>query len=79
MARISAFYKMTADVSAHPTSVDCGYQSLTAQDGTKLLQLSTFGSTARKSGPKVSQTLQIDRVGAEALAQILRNAFPEIR
>jgi hypothetical protein len=60
----------------HPTTVDCGWQVVTGPE--PHLQLSTYGSDLRQSRPKVSQTIQIDRSGAEELMKIIRSAFPEI-
>jgi 5-methylcytosine-specific restriction protein B len=68
---------MTSNVRTHPTDVDCGYQVVHADEGT-LLQLSTYGSDARKSDKKVSQTLQVDRDVARQLIAVLRTAFPGI-
>lgn len=78
MARIESFFEMTADVSPHPTTVECGYQILHREIGGDLLQLSTFGSSTRQSEPKVSQTLQLDRPAAASLLTLLRQAFPGI-
>lgn len=50
-------------------------QVVSLSDGTTLLQLSSFGSDARASGAKVSQTLQFDRDTALALAQRIHGCF----
>ncbi len=41
-----------------------------------LLQLSSFGSDARASSPKVSQTLQFDRDSAQRLRDYIDRTFP---
>ena len=67
-----------SDLRPHATEVDCAYQVVQGDGGASLLQLSTYGSDNRKSGPKVSQTLQLDEEAAAALVDILRSAFPLI-
>lgn len=78
MARLRSLEKGTQNVRAHPTEVDCFHQMINADDGTRLLHLSTFGSDDRQSGPKSSQSLQIDEATARELVAILRVAFPRI-
>lgn len=75
MARVRSIEQIASNVRSHPTEVDCGWQLLDSPDG-RLLQLSTYGSDARKSQPKVSQTLQFDRVAAAELIRALRSTFP---
>lgn len=77
MARIRSIHPITSNVKPHPTLVDCGYQIVQSPEGT-LLHLSTYGSDQRKSEPKVSQTLQLDRKTASQLIEIMRQTFPEI-
>lgn len=78
MARLRSLEKGTQDVRAHPTEVDCSHQVITAPDGTRLLHLSTFGSDQRRSGPKSSQSLQIDEATARELMAVIRSTFPGI-
>jgi hypothetical protein len=75
MARIRSLTPATGDSRQHPTEVDCTYQVIHGKREL-LLQLSTYGSDDRRSQPKVSQTLQIDRKQAAELVRILRDAFP---
>ena len=77
MAVITEFVEQRSNAGRHPTEVQCGWQVVQVGDE-KLLQLSTYGSDHRASGPKVSQTMQLDRAGAEALVTILRSTFPGI-
>ena len=79
VARIRSFLQTSLESREHPTEVDCGYQTVTGATGEVLLQLATFGSDHRKSQPKVSQTLQLNREAAALLIDILRTAFPGIR
>jgi len=78
MARLRSFAKGTQNVKAHPTEVDCFHQVITAPDGTRLLHLTTFGSDHRRSGPKSSQSLQIDESTARELMAVIRATFPKI-
>lgn len=45
-------------------------------DGTRAVQLETYGSDERKMQGKTSQTIEIDRDRAADLIRILREAFP---
>jgi 5-methylcytosine-specific restriction protein B len=75
MARIRSLAPSHGDSRVHPTEVDCGWQVLRTADGTRLLQLSTYGSDDRQSQPKVSQTIQLDRDVARQLVQVLQETF----
>lgn len=78
MARIRSFFRDARVSTLHPTEVECGYQILTSDDGGRLLQLSTYGSDARKSEKKVSQTIQLDEAMAGELDALLRDTFPTL-
>ena len=45
------------------------------RDGRKLLQIDTHGRSTRENPGKQSQTIQLDKEGAAALFQILKNEF----
>ena len=75
MARIRSIAKALATGKLHPTEVDAEWSVVGAADGSKLLQLSTFGSDARVSSPKVSQTIQVDAAMARKLRDILEETF----
>jgi hypothetical protein len=79
MARIREFQQGTQAISEHRTEVECAHQTLVSSEGQKLLHLSTFGSADRVSGPKSSQSLQLDEKSARALLDIIHNAFPSLR
>jgi hypothetical protein len=51
---------------------------LEAADGTRYLHLTTFGSDNRRSGPKSSQSIQLDEETARALVAVIRKTFPSI-
>lgn len=77
MARIKEFFETHNSAKPHPTEVECGYQKVLTGSG-PLLQLSTYGSDARQSEKKVSQTLQLDEQGAAELLRIIRLTFPTL-
>jgi hypothetical protein len=76
VARLRSLEAGTQDVSVHPTEVDCFYQTVIGPDGTRYLHLSTFGSDARRSGPKSSQSIQLDETTARKLVVIIKETFP---
>lgn len=78
MARLRSIEKGTQDVKKHPTEVDCFYQVININDGDVLLHLTTFGSDHRRSGPKSSQSLQVDEARARELVALIRTTFPSI-
>jgi 5-methylcytosine-specific restriction protein B len=75
MARVRELVQDDRHGRPHPTEVECGWQVVTGEHGERLLQLSTYGSDDRKSEKKVSQTIQLDRVGATQLIEIIRETF----
>ncbi|MCK0093732.1 hypothetical protein MWU77_23460 [Rhodococcus sp. F64268] len=77
MARIRSIAEGTQKIRAHDSEVDCFYNVLD-EDDLRLLHLTTFGSDYRKSKPKSSQSIQIDRDMAVQLIEVLLKAFPDI-
>ncbi|MFD9828645.1 hypothetical protein ACFWXB_14325 [Tsukamurella tyrosinosolvens] len=77
MAQIRSISVGTQSVRRHPTSVDCFYSEVVDSDG-KLLHLSTFGSDARQSPAKSSQSIQIDEAIAGQLLQVILQTFPSL-
>lgn len=77
MAIIKSISKGTQSVKLHPTQVDMFYQVVTGNDGRRYLHLSTFGSPERVSGPKSSQSIQIDAEIAQRLSALLAETFGE--
>jgi hypothetical protein len=75
MARVKELFRDQRSSSAHPTEVECGWQIVMTAEGSRLLQLSTYGSDDRQSEKKVSQTVQIDRAVARRLVQIMTETF----
>jgi hypothetical protein len=78
MARVRSMQRGTQDVRVHSSEVDCFHQIVEAADGTRYLHLTTFGSDSRRSGPKSSQSIQLDVQTAEALVKVITEAFPGI-
>lgn len=76
MARVRLLLKGKQDVRPHPSEVDCFYQSIDVGGGEWLLHLTKFGSTERMSGPKGSQSIQLDRDAAAALVAVIRSTSP---
>lgn len=76
MARIRKLERIVAAHSSHPTEVDATWSEVLTSEG-PLLQLSTYGSDARASRPKVSQTVQIDYAIATELRFALNKVFGE--
>jgi hypothetical protein len=75
MARVRSFVPGDQVVRIHPTDVECYHQTVDAPDGTRYLHLSTFGSNGRVSGPKSSQSLQLDARRATEPIAIIEAAF----
>lgn len=77
MAQITSFDRVTSDSAGKSrTSVACGYRTIDLSDGTKAVQLVTYGSEERKLTGKASQSIELDREHASALIAILQEAFP---
>ncbi|UJH69570.1 hypothetical protein [Ornithinimicrobium sp. INDO-MA30-4] len=75
MAKVRNLSPGTQRVDVHPTEVDAFYQVVEAEDGTKYLHISTFGSDSRKSAPKMSQAIQLDAQTARELVAVIQDAF----
>lgn len=78
MARVRSFRPSSQHVLPHPTTVECEHR-VVGSGPDRLLHLSTFGSSARLSQRKSSQSLQLDITRARELVDIIIEAFPEIR
>ncbi|NQX28303.1 hypothetical protein HQQ81_13230 [Microbacteriaceae bacterium VKM Ac-2854] len=76
MAKVRSIQYGSQSVKPHTTEVDCFVQEVDAPDGSKIVHISTFGSDERKSKPKSSQTIQLDRMMALELVAYLQHAFP---
>lgn len=74
MARIRSFSFRPAEGHAHPTEVDATW-AIIHNGHDALVQISTYGSDARQSHPKVSQTIQIDEAIAAQVIDVLVDTF----
>ncbi len=75
MSIVTKFVSGGRVLSQHKSSGPCEFQVVIADNGSRLLQLSTFGSDKRKDKGTVAQTIQLDRSRAEELIKILRSTF----
>lgn len=75
MAFVESYIETVGDTSRIHGPVECGWRVFEI-DGRRILQLDTYGSRDRQLPGKVSQTLQLDRAGAEELVRIMTHAFP---
>lgn len=73
--RISAVVSGNQDVKPHPTETKCFTQTVDTPSGERLFHISTFGSTARASAPKSSQSMQFDADTAAALISAMVSTF----
>jgi hypothetical protein len=78
MARVARFEPGGQELRLHESEVTCFFQVIPSQVG-PVLHLSTFGSTGRQSSPKSSQSIQLDRIAAHELFEVMRQAFPDER
>jgi hypothetical protein len=57
------------------TDAECTYSIIQSPDGSKFLQLDTYGSKSRKIPGKVSQSIRFSPRGLAQLKQILDQYF----
>lgn len=75
MAILRSLAPTTQKVKAHSSWVDCEFAIVADSRGEALVHLSTFGSDDRMSHRKSSQSMQVDRVIAEQLVEMLTDVF----
>lgn len=75
MAKIRNLEKLQTSGNRFRSEVDCTYQEVHTADGTKYIQLTTYGSDTRKSDPKSSQTIHLDKDMAQKLIAVLSETF----
>lgn len=78
MALIREFIPLNGQGSVHRSETDAGWAKVLNGDET-LLYIGTYGSEERKSKPKTSQVIQLDRARAADLLKIIEEVFPGIR
>lgn len=75
MALITSFEKQPErDRQSVHEGIPAHY-SVIEKDGKVFVQIDTYGRDSRQEPGKVSQSIQLDRGGAEQLISILKNAF----
>jgi hypothetical protein len=79
MALVERMERLEKDRSDIHSPTRCTYSIVDAPDGSKILQLDTYGSTSRKNPDKVSQSLQFNHESASQLLELIRSAFPDLR
>lgn len=77
MARIRSIEKIDEAGHLHRSDVDCTYQNVISDDGTKYIHLTMYGSDNRKSAPKSSQTIHLNQEMALRLIKILAENFSD--
>jgi hypothetical protein len=75
MALVSDFTHVPGERQSIHKPVACGWRIFDEQ-GRRILQLDTYGSSERAIPGKGSQSLQFDRDAAEELLRLLKKAFP---
>ncbi|OBB25335.1 hypothetical protein A5792_28510 [Mycolicibacterium peregrinum] len=75
MAYIGEFTSVPSSTHSLHKPVLCGWRTFDV-DGTRILQLDTYGSEARQIPGKVSQTIQIDGARAAELVHLIKEIFP---
>lgn len=75
MAIIRSFGPGQQAVRLHSSEVDCYFQTITADDGSTYLHLTTFGSDDRALQGKSSQSFQLNAKSARELVAIIESTF----
>ena len=76
MAYITELSELTSASTGRDHSTCTASWHIAERAGQPVLQIDTYGSPDRQDAGTVSQTLQLDRVTARALAEIIRRVFP---
>lgn len=74
MALVRKFGRLETERNQLHEEVEAKY-SVFERDGRGFVQINTYGRAAREMPGKLSQSIQLDQQGAEALVKILRGAF----
>jgi hypothetical protein len=74
MALVRRFDKLDSERTSLHEEVEARYSAF-ERDGQGFVQINTYGRPGREVPGKVSQSIQLDRDGAEALMAILQKAF----
>ena len=74
MALVTKFEKLDSERHQLHEEVEARY-AVFERDGKGFVQINTYGRPDRQERDKLSQSIQLDRRGAEQLARILKQAF----
>ena len=74
MALVKRFGKLEGERHQLHDEVEARY-AVFERDGRSFVQINTYGRSTREVPDKVSQSIQLDRDGAEQLVAILRKQF----
>ena len=74
MALVRKFELLDSERTQLHEEVEAKY-AVFERDGRGFVQINTYGRAGRDIPGKVSQSIQLDREGAEALVAILRKSF----
>ncbi|HEY8576077.1 MAG TPA: methionyl-tRNA formyltransferase [Devosia sp.] len=74
MALVRRFEKLDSERNQLHQEVEARY-AIFERDGVGFVQINTYGRPDREMPGIASQSIQLDRQGAEALVDILRRAF----
>lgn len=77
MAFIQKFEQVSSDKNALHRPVTCGWRFFSTEAGA-ILQLDTYGTVDRQIPNKVSQSIQLDRRGAQVLLGLIRDTFGDL-
>lgn len=77
MALIKTFEARPIEPRRVHDGVVCGYAAADLE-GSRILQLETYGSADRKIPGKVSQSIQLDEESARVLRRIIEQTFPDL-
>jgi hypothetical protein len=75
MALIRSITLKPGEGRIHPTEVDAHIKIFGGFDRPQIVQIDTFGSDDRQISGKISQTIQLNKVAAEQLVEVLRRAY----
>ncbi len=75
MAIVRELKPRVREKDAQHTDTECTYSVVTEADGTKLLQIDTYGSKHRRIPGKVSQSIRFSPGALKQLTKIIREHF----
>lgn len=78
MAFIVSLDPLPALHGSRPHSMSEGTWRISSREGSRVLQIDSYGSTNRQDVGTISQSLQLDAERAAQLVTIIRATFPEI-